>query len=1161
LNSWYGNCAPGGMTHGPTNTLANYLTSFSIDGPCSVVIEAVTGSNVNDTATFAGVYDGVDYGISGAANFPLCNALDFWVYGCFPQCYRGKCSECFQWGAECINVLYRGTPTDISGSCQNVFLGISTDTVDMEKVSVKIYPLFDNAFIETNVRAETVGYGNSPYNDFTMSLEDQPYMCSRIDLQVIRGFSASVTPNLADGTTSIPSTFNEWTNLPSPLDQINTIADPVYLELNAFDLGGIGFEVLYGYTFSTTDMYNFAYNQIIPPSIKSCKDAGRTIIDCPSCIVEQPEGVWEFNSYKYNPAVSVFPVSVSVLNQTQPDLSAAVPHPQVIANWVSTTSSALFQKLQPTIQFNQTRVFARLIAWLKLSDYREQFFLNDCVVVKQTPSATSSIPYELEPAVCVPKADHHPLCQYDYTRYAIQAGYQCNSCGASCRNGGRPDPNATAYAVNPLANAKLYPIQNQIADSYLDGNLSIYLTTTSITSIQWQLMYEFIKQTNISYFLAFPDARTFCDNSWSTRPGYTTPGLTSDPNQWLDCDWKNRFPIDCGTQCSSVTGICKPYRCIASQYCNPVIAQYSNLTTNPSNMSLTDYPLNILPVSPGLNFHEIQRCGQVIDPSLYSITDAYGLASPTNVNDFIVLETVQNQYVILSAIRSSTPSSPLQWQNTGRASVPGFYFDNDTTFYGTVYCSTTSCSNNLYTELWISPLTTDFSTGQAMVIGSVTGAGVPYTITLLDNSLTENNMYYQTLGFSFFNVTRGSVIKLTTIIASTETTIQECQQPINDLVFVEYPVCIEEATPNNICLFRNMDDMNLAGQCYCNEPSLGGTACEYPAVINPVLGKQVCNGYSRPGYMTYDLSGTLVTVNSFGVYETSNSNGTFVCNCINPGVIIQTWLNPSSRFIYPSIYVNEKPSTEPDYSVIQPPSSGSSTGLTYTNTSQACAGNSDILPSYDNGDEAGVFFATITNGQAVFTSLEINTDGNYQWNEPSGIVVEDESDATTQLTVSPCTVPIVMSYLNYLCQALNYNNLVFNTTGLGWTDGTLTNMTSIPPGVTNVFTPRFGTWSGRNGGVVQMFVNTTSISASLTISWTIFQVDGQNVQCEEASSSSFTSTITLLTYNCDQYESLSTAGQYAYFNFEFIGGTGNMSVAEVMIYYGDDKTRLNYIYQ
>ena len=177
---------------------------------------------------------------------------------------------------------------------------------------------------------------------------------------------------------------------------------------------------------------------------------------------------------------------------------------------------------------------------------------------------------------------------------------------------------------------------------------------------------------------------------------------------------------------------------------------------------------------------------------------------------------------------------------------------------------------------------------------------------------------YQTIGFDFYSLPRQTIVKLGIVLAQDNSTIEECQRPLTDELRrrEEPPASIELPITQNECAFE-VDGDRIPGQCYCSDVSWGGPTCESPAVVTLMKGKQVCAGWSRPGYNVFSpLDGmTVLPVDSDGVWSQGASTG---CVCLNPGMIIRTRMNPITRFANPSIYLSEKLVTDNDYTDYTP---------------------------------------------------------------------------------------------------------------------------------------------------------------------------------------------------------------------------------------------------
>jgi len=951
--------------------------SISIQGPCIAATESVDG---NGNTVYRNFIENNKYGSPQMTS--LTDSESWWIFGCWGQCHNPP--ACSGWAPCCEpDVVYNPR---IDG---------------LTRTSLKVYPLFPSYHIEINVRTELIGTSGSTKDDFNLGLRTHPYLCSEVDLYVLGGFYTS--PGLDNDGYSEPQVLR---SIPASVQLLPR--EPMYVTSTVLPQ----FDEIY-------ILYTSGYVAIDAHTFTTCSSAGRTVLPCPTCVVAQPEGIWQFDQRTYNPNQVDFIEDLDTMYQTTGTLSSGTSIPEIIVSFMSSTITTIrsyrlpanqlipYQSLS-SLQSIVPRVYSRLISSLKIIDFRIRFFLDNCVIVVQ--NIDSVIPYSFQKTVCEATINN-ALCIYDYTKYAMQPGRDLEDCGASCRGeDGVPIPGATAFDLNPLASATLYPQEHIITDDYQAGTLDIYL---QLNPIDWKGAWNYLRYNlTDSLVWIFPEFRECISESLSTRPGKTTIGYSPDPNTWIDCDWLSIWPIDCGIRCSQTTGICRYRRAVDSIYCDPDTGQFSNGTTL---TPLIDYPLAVLPIDPNTpNLFAIQRCGQTVDPSAFTGPPN----SPTNI-DFLVLESSVDEYVTLKALRGNYSS----WQNTGL--VSGIIFTNTTSVYGTFIC--VNCPIGFQIVIWIAPYSPTYEINNRLVIGITGISPFLFNVTGLNDTIV-----YQSIGWDFIGIPRGNGIQLGILIVTTPSTISDCLTSTEGQVRHEPPASIDIQSNQNQCVFTPMPGAQV-GECYCSDPSTGGKTCESPTILTVAQGKAICSGYGRPGYNTYSTTtGVQIEVDDYGAWNDGENIG---CVCLNIGLIFQTRLFfPANRFDYQSIYIIEQYLDQPTYVLSTEETVGDV--VSYEDAQQSCNYQSLSLPSFTTGDELNDFYVIMKDATvdpvSTITTLQI-IDGNFVWNDID-VTIGTIASAVPVTNVDPCknTTDLI------LCEVINWNNLLWNTTQNGLTDGSLT---------------------------------------------------------------------------------------------------------------------------
>lgn len=914
--------------------------------------------------------------------------------------------------------------------------------------SVYLSPLNPVHYVKISLRAEPASTFQGT-DQYSAGLSQLPYLCSRVDITFMREHSQKTTLQILSSLDATSATrLGPFAVKPVERYDGKTYTG-AYFETPVYyyeDWGSIGeipwgdrrtllrrfdtWNRFYMGTATASDAYALGFAQ--------CSGMGRRILPCSRCLKSQPFGVWEWDQRHYNPQRLPFNQAVGRMNQ----LSAAEPAKSVAPRlhvkdiqWGSSTPSfaPTLDPVTPMNTLNQAngfRAYAHLLVNFRASrDMNIKYYVDNCVAVERNGGSTD-VPYTLNPALCVPQPKHHALCMRNWVKHAVQPGRLGDKCGASCRLGATPQPGRTAFDENALADANRYPDEHFIYRAWLDGTLEEQI---DLGALDYKGVWEFLRYTlNESLVWSFDEAREFLRGSLSTRPRRTSPGSQEDFRLWLDFNWKQIWPVDCGVQCSRETGICRPMLAVSSKYCkvDDNAGQYSTTALVP----ISDFPLDRLPIQDLNATIGVPRCAEMIDPSTYAQTTANGRPSPTN-RDFIVLEEVAREHVTLKATRNGLNS----WHNTGK--IDHLYrLRNDTVLYGTFACSP-ACP---MVQIWAHHFSPLFETNnERILLGNFTSS--PFRTEPLGSLL--NSTQYRAIKFDFHNLKRYTVVKIGVVLAHDQTTIAECTRSLTDVALrhEEPPASIQLPNTQNECIFEyDADDVSskVPGQCFCADIAWGGPACESPAVVTLLKGKRVCAGWGRPGYWTRvflpgsSSSSVVVPVDSEGVWQHENKQG---CVCLNPGLIIRTKLDPITRYAYPSIFVSEKRFGDRDFTDKTPTVAvvGQRSKYTFSESNSICASESGEIPWFAGADEIDSFAELLSQlpaeSNTVFVDLARDgNSGTIRWNAvgaptlylcPNDPLTTGPTCGTSAPSGGLCATGDVE-----LCRSVHHNNLVLNST-------------------------------------------------------------------------------------------------------------------------------------
>jgi len=698
----------------------------------------------------------------------------------------------------------------------------------------------------------------------------------------------------------------------------------------------------------------------------------RTVMICPSCYVSRTPGLFSFNPQFYY-TDGTFADEIDEMNQTHPYLSNPGPS-SLFSNWVvSNTIQGQYTPMTSLLIY-QPRVHSRLTANLTGPQYNSRWFSDVCVIV--VPIAQhKQVTYQFRSALC--QLPHSNLCIYDLYKYESQAGTLCDVCGDLARTS-PVCPGCTAFSQFPLASARNYPFGHEVLNAYLSGSYQDLVPSNEY----WDFMATLY--TNISIIMAFPEAREFLYNSWSTRPGQTSPGLQSDPNAWVDMNIQLWFPYDCGPIQNPITKV-TTRRCAQSiDYCIPPTPPSQLMDTN--NMPL------ILHQNLSIN------CGIFIDPSSFVKYDAFGFPQPST-SSF----TFFGDGVLLVNQPNGT------WRNTGKST------DATLQEVFTVSGSVTSSSTQGQFRLYISNLSPYYSDPTLIQYISPWLNFGNYIL-----SVTPDSTQYFTMGWEFQYLVIGSTIEISKAFVITPTTLHSCSTgPTIIPPFVELPLAMDSLAPFHTCLYTPQDavqyDAPEAGVCYCDPSSpFNGPSCEWPSTNS-----EVCSGYGETGLGNGLNNQSQLTplLSMDGPFQFSSTS--YQCKCYNPGLLIRTLFRPSSQYDYLFTIRNDQLPDTATYTLAVIPSD-IAIPTPINQVVDVCASNGAIPTSWLIPEDIQSLISFQVDIIPTMLDLQVEEDDYLIWT------------LMNQVLSPNITIPVQINQT--LIVAANWNNLVFNTSMI-FTDG------------------------------------------------------------------------------------------------------------------------------
>ncbi len=708
-------------------------------------------------------------------------------------------------------------------------------------------------------------------------------------------------------------------------------------------------------------------------NLVACDDLGRSVVPCIEC--ETPKaGHFSFlQEFYYN---NEFADVVDAMRQVGAD-GGQVVYPKVYVN----SPLHFFVALSTLPSLGLERNFARLSVSLKGVDYDVKVSLDYCVQVVRG-AVTGA--YMFDTILC--SAKRNILCVRDTLRYTAKKGTQCDVCGDQARNQAL-EPGATAFTRFPSAVPENDPMGHAILASYLDGTLE--LLVDRMEDVPWDLVYAHVARR--SFIFAFPEARAFLISGTSTRPGFASLGSTEDAVSWVDMNFARWFPYDCGMVLHPETGVHARRCAVSREYCSYTHAFDGTLMAQGSMPLMLRSNTTVSRTNP--------LCGLQIKVGEYGMWTDLGGPQPYS-GDLVPVDASVATFKV--ARTNST------WRNTGRRAGVDLFVPF--TLTGSVRCSV---QVGMF-RIWVGSISPTFGVpALVQYLTNWTAVGVPYELTVAD---PDDSLAI--VGFDFAHMQVGSTLTITPVLATTEATMEQCSA-MPFMPYVELPSAVDSAAPLHECVYSDayVTRDEVVGECACAPDSpFAGPACEWPAVANVDRGKQICNGFGDDGgrALTRALT-TTPLVDTSGIYLDGDA---YECKCEDVGLTVQAVLRPESAFDFAFVLRKDKEPNAPDFekviSAIQP--------VLSSNVREVCNSASAALPSWNTANE--ILFLHRMDVGPVYVDLVLENNV-LRWDQRNEIF----SISTRKLLVQhPCAIGNTGSSNDYiLCAALNYNNVVFNT--------------------------------------------------------------------------------------------------------------------------------------
>lgn len=607
------------------------------------------------------------------------------------------------------------------------------------------------------------------------------------------------------------------------------------------------------------------------------------------------------------------------------------------------------------------------------------------------------------------------VCQYDWTKYAVVSGHQCDVCFTSTSTSKLPTPGLTCAIDNPMSNATLYPFEHELKVNYLKGTLDIFAQRYNINPTE-------VSFGNTSVITGFKNAWKLWKESYSSRPFKTSRNTKSDQN-WVDMCLNCNWPEDCGSQTDPKTNKVYRFCALRIEYCNIDLVLEQNTILNEKYL-----PPMLLPVSEEESYTN-PTCGPNLKLQEYIKTDRHGSAQTDLYISNNILE-LTDDYIKIEILNSTT-----KWFNAGKTNNK-YIFEEGVEVsisgsYTLLECST--CTDPIL-KVFIHPLSpyyefpdTIISIDVPMVLNQQTTYTVQFTVTSIDSgSITINDIEFPVntfrgVGFEITGVKKNAVLTLYNPVITDANYRSQCTTREVPQWYEPLPR-IESTVPRRECVITEDDEEEFPGvkigECACDLSS-AGKSCDSPSGISKHE-HESCRGFGDPNTGVIGPDGNLYTTFSgdeAGTYIWSNTNTD--CKTIDIGRSLYTLLLDGAIYDYPSVYIQATPiGQSPIFDIIE---NVANEHLSYNDIDDICSLNAMFMPYYYTADELTQLIQTTKYTLPVF--LAVNTDLSESNSWPWNSLIDDAymingQDGEFDAINGNCDLETV-------CNIINFNNYAY----------------------------------------------------------------------------------------------------------------------------------------
>ncbi len=741
---------------------------------------------------------------------------------------------------------------------------------------------------------------------------------------------------------------------------------------------------------------------------------------------------------------------------------------------------------------------SRLFIYIHQTLYIQNYTVNPRPIVNwYLPECVSVTSRSIVLDFCTTKANY--ICQYDYTKYAVVAGTQCDVCMPSTSTGGVPIPGITCLEDNALANSELYPYQHLIKRNYQLGTLSEFAASVNIDPD----MFNF---ENVTLIVGYARAWEKWEDCYCSRAGQTSINVNPELN-WSCFCLKTTWPVNCGRQVDPRTNSIKRFCATKTEYCNIYL---NDTEVEGPIMRTQDIPPILRPVDPSLSYID-PTCGYNLELYRYDIMDKFG-GPQTDLMLYQKILSVNDAYIQLQA----SPQIP-RWYNGGKTPI-NFKFEWNITVTVSGYYKVELCSSctGAFMEIIVYPLNLEYSFPILYVsenitletTGSLTSYSVNITVTESDTGTyeVEGELFplrvFKGIGMRIFNLDVGSTITIYNPIVSTASTRTECET--RELpIWREPSLRIRDSSPDRFCVLTE-DEQEIypgseIGECHC-DASTTGPACDSIATYSK-YGKKACGGFGECNSLVLGPDSVYYITSSgdeCGTYIPTDlvSNRVYSdCKNINLGRYIFTLWTDNAVLDYPSVYVETIPLKGSSIFKIFEENTAEED---YVAARASCNSQGMFMPYFYTLDELLQLIVETKNILPVFIGVDTpeSTPEQWPWENVDNGYFMNEPELEYQAEEGACDPST--------CAIVNFNNFAYFADITG-TMGSTPSL--LQDGNTLIETVASGTYTivyNQNAeleikvylyGVVDILLDPISCSGGVCESWSLVSVTKKMTDC------------------------------------------------------------------